>query len=579
VSALRDYISVIRRRRWVIVAALVVAPLAAVLISFAQEPLYQASAQVYIRNPDLVTGLVGVESRGIDPERVAATQAEIARAPIVAQRALQALGLTDRTADDLLRASSVSAVRDADLLDFKVTDADAALAARLTTAYARAFGDYQRELDTSAIETARRNVQQRIDELKVESGSSGAPRSPLYSTLLEQEQELETLEALQGTNTSLVQPADEPVQVQPHVLRNGFSGLAIGLILGAGLAFLFDALDTRPRSEKEVGQLLQLPLLARVPATALDTAPEERLPMLNDPESLAAEPFRFLRPSFEFCNRDVGARVIMITSAVRQEGKSVVAANLAVALARAGRRVALIDLNLRDPAIEKLFRLKKNTPGLSELALDGLTIDDALTPVRFNPRTRQRASKQKVSAAATAAAASGVADFYSPMPGSTVDGASSRRGGFLEVLPAGKTPSKIGEWPSSRGLASIVADLRQRVELVFIDAPHLLGVGDTVALTSHADAYIVVAHIDLVRRPMLAELRRVLDTSSATGLGFVLVADRPAGHERDDDDSSRPRVHGGRSAQRGQSSHGGTFRRWGRASGERIARALPSRRS
>jgi len=567
-SALRDYISVVRRRRWVIIAALIVAPLAALLISFAQQPLYQSTAQIYLRNPDLLAGLIGASPASTDPDRLAATQAEIARAPIVAQRALNALGLTDRSADDLLQKSSVSEVPNADLLNFTVTDSNPDLVPHLATAYARAFGAYQQELDTNAIEAARRRIHERIDQLGQESGSTATPSSPLYATLLQQEQELESLEALQGTNTSLVQPADKSVQVQPHLFRNVVSGLAIGLVLGVGLAFLFEALDARPRSEKEIAHLLRLPVLARVPAAALGQPPEGRLPMLDDPESLAAEPFRFLRASFEFANEGVGARVVMVTSSVRGEGKSFVVANLAVALARAGRRIALVDLNLRDPELVQLFGVKKGQPGVSELALDGLTMDDALMPIPINPRTK-RAAKLKVGAASTSAERA--ADFYSPRHVGVLNGANSKRGGFLELLPTGKAPSRIGESNSTRGLASILADVRERVDLVLIDAPHLLGVGDTVALTSHVDAYIVVAQIDLVRRPMLSEVRRVLDTSSATGLGFVLVA--PRFDEQQPGDRGRSRAEGNPSAQRRKArSLAATLRGRGRARSERSRR-------
>ncbi|HEY7004453.1 MAG TPA: Wzz/FepE/Etk N-terminal domain-containing protein [Gaiellaceae bacterium] len=575
-SALRDYVSVLARRRWVIIAALIVTPLAALVISLAQQPLYQSTAQIYLRNPDLLAGLVGVSPPSTDPDRLAATQAEIARAPIVAQRALNALGLKDRTADDLLGNSSVSEVSNADLLDFSVTDANADLAPRLATAYARAYGAYQQELDTNAIESARTRIEQRIEQLRQESGSATAPRSPLLTTLLGQEQELESLEALQGTNTSLVQPASDSVQVQPHVLRNVVSGLAIGLILGVGLAFLFDALDSRPRSEKEIGHLLGLPVLARVPVAALDQPPRGRLPMLNDPESVGAEPFRLLRASFEFANEQVGARVVMVTSSVREEGKSFVVANLAVALARAGRRVALIDLNLRNPELEQLFGVKKGQPGLSELALDGLTIDDVLTPIPFNPRPK-RAAKLKVGAVSVSTER--VADFYSPRHVGALDGMSSRRGGFLELLPTGKAPSRISESHSTRGLGSILADVRERVDLVLIDAPHLLGVGDTIALTSHVDAYIVVAQIDLVGRPMLSELRRVLDSSSATGLGFVLIAPRVDEQQPGDRDSDRPRAQGRASAQRRKPSLATTLRRRAWVGNGRIGRSSARRRS
>jgi Mrp family chromosome partitioning ATPase len=304
--------------------------------------------------------------------------------------------------------------------------------------------------------------------------------------------------------------------------------------------------------------------------------------MLHDPDSFAAEPFRFLRASFEFSNQDVGAQVVMVTSSVPQEGKSFVISNLAVALARAGRRVALIDLNLRDPVIEKLFSLKKSKPGLSEMALDGFAIDDAVTPISLNARPKRRASKQNLGpngTSASDAATSAVADFYSPTRVSVLDGTSAARGGFLEVLPAGRAASKIGESPSTRSLASILADVRERVDLVLIDAPHLLGVGDTIALTPHVDAYIVVARIDVVRRPMLSELKRVLDTTSAIGLGFVLVAPRSDAEARADGDSDRPRVQSRTSARGKAPALAETLRKRVWLGRKRIARALPQRRS
>jgi polysaccharide biosynthesis transport protein len=524
-STLHDYTSVIRRRKWVILLALLVAPFAAVLVSLTQEPLYQASAQVYIRNPDLIAGLVGLPPRSVDPERVAATQAEIARAPVVAKRVLTSLGLTDRTAEDFLSSSSVSAKQNADLLDFRVTDPDRRLALRLATAYAREFSDYQRELDTAAIATARGRIQERINELA--AGARGA----LYASLIERAQELETLEALQSTNTSLVQPAEDPAQVQPRVLRNAFSGLALGLVLGTGLAFLFDALDSRPRSEKEVRELLQQPLLGRVPAAATG-ASVRRLPTLDEPDGVVAERFRILRASFEFRNRDLGASVVMVTSSVRREGKSAVVANLAVALARAGRRVALIDLDLRDPSMEELFKLK-GKPGLSEIALKNVEIGNAIWPISLNRHGGRRASKkQPRNTVGKRPATLDVTDFYSPKTLNTAVSVSPNLNAVLEVLPAGRTPSKIGNSVDTRSLGSILDEVRGRFDLVLIDAPPLLGLGDAIALTSHVDALIVVARPDLVRRPMLNELRRVLDTSAAAELGFVLVTD-----ESEDDGS------------------------------------------
>ena len=128
-------------------------------------------------------------------------------------------------------------------------------------------------------------------------------------------------------------------------------------MLGVGLAFGIDALDTRVRSATEIGERLGLPLLARVPPPPKGFAKENRLVMLAQPTGTSAEAFRMLRTNLDFATlEDVDVRTILVTSAVEQEGKSTTAANLALAEARAGRRVALVDLDLRRPVPRPLLR-------------------------------------------------------------------------------------------------------------------------------------------------------------------------------------------------------------------------------
>src|SRR5205085_2685983 len=102
---------------------------------------------------------------------------------------------------------------------------------------------------------------------------------------------------------------------------------------------------TRVRSTEEIGERLHLPLLARLPEPPKSVRAENRLVMLNDPSSVQAEAFRMLRTNLEFVNLERGAQTVMVTSAVAGEGKSTTVANLGVALARAGRRVVLVDLD------------------------------------------------------------------------------------------------------------------------------------------------------------------------------------------------------------------------------------------
>jgi capsular exopolysaccharide synthesis family protein len=490
-SPLRHHLSTLQRGLWIVVLTAAAATALAVFLSERQRPLYRASSAVFLNTQNLAATLSNVSLPYTDPTRLAQTQSDLARLPAVAERAAAAARV-GRTADDLLGESSVSTTTNSDLLSFSVTDRERRVAARLATSYARAYTGYRRQLDTNTLVRARNEIEQRMAEL-VASRQRG---TSLYRDLADKDQQLRTMELLMASNAQVVRPAVGTAQVQPRPTRNAVLGFVLGLVLGLGLVFLRDTLDTRIRNSAEVEERLGLPLLGRLPEPPRRLRARDALIMLESPAAAEAESFRILATNLDFVNLDRQARTIMITSAVGGEGKSTTAANLAVALARAGRRVVLVDLDLRRPNLERFFVPRQSptvgAPGLTHIILGRATLDQALMPVPILDSPDRETGNGAVS-------------------------------GLLEVLTAGPVVSNTAQFFASQALGDLLARLEERADVVLIDSSPLLHVSDTIALSAKVDALVVVTNLRIVRRPVLNELARVLDSAPVVKLGFVVA--------------------------------------------------------
>jgi succinoglycan biosynthesis transport protein ExoP len=491
-SDLTEFLRIIRRRGWIAVLAAVLIPAGAVYYSLKQPKLYQADATVLLSRQNLAATISGIPDYSFYDPSVAQTQAELAKVPEVAERTLRATGIHDLTASQLLGETQVIPQRDTDLLSFIVIDGSVLRAMRLATEYARQYTLYRRDIDTASIKRASQDVSGRLEQLVAQGKGGGAA----YKDLVQRQQQLQTLEALQTSNASVVRKATGAAQVQPRPFRNGFVGLALGLIVGIGLALLWEALDTRVRSAEDIEHRLRLPLLARLSEPSRRLQRKNALAMIADPTGHQAESFRMLRTSIDFVNLDRNARVIMVTSALDREGKSTTIANLAVAFARTGRRVVLVDLDLRRPALANFFGLN-GREGLTNVALRECSLDEAIKYVAVES---QGAGSSSVNGNGSGAIE-----------------------GVLELLLAGPPPPGAGEFAASNAVGEILDDLRERADLVLVDAPPLLQVGDAVTLTARVDALFVVTRLKTLRRPVLRELARVLEACPGEKLGFVLT--------------------------------------------------------
>ena len=260
-TSLSAYLRVLRRRKWIVIVCALLVPATAYVLSARQPAVYKASADVYLSSEDLAGALTGIPAAYVDEVRLADTQARLAQTPFVARKTIELSGVEGITPGALLGSVSVFPIAGTNILSFGVTDNDPTKAQQLATAYAKTFANYRGGLDSRAVRSARREIAVKLEQLEAD----GKARSELAASLRSKDEQLATLQALQTQRTYVIRTADGAAKIAPTPKRNALFGLMLGLVLGLGLAFLVEALDTRVRSATEVGERLGLALLARVP--------------------------------------------------------------------------------------------------------------------------------------------------------------------------------------------------------------------------------------------------------------------------------------------------------------------------
>jgi polysaccharide biosynthesis transport protein len=498
-ATVADYLAILRRRLWLVVSLPIITGGVAFLVSVQQSPLYKAGSQVsFLTSP--VNLLNDIPSPTVNDPTFLPTQAATAREPALADLVIRDPNAPPITAGRFLSESSATAQDTTNALDLEVTDARPEVATALANIYADSFIRYKRKLDTAAIQK-----QLQIDERKIKSLQAQGHASAADELLL-QEVQLQTQGNLLANNARVSQPATGATKIRPQPKRNALLGALLGGVLGIALALLAEALDRRVRSEKEVEEILGLPLLGRLSRPSRRLRKGRQLVMLREPTGIQAETFRKLRTSIEFVNFDRGAHTIMITSAGPREGKSTTVANLAVAFARAGRRVALVDLDLRRPILESYFGT--GSYGITDVVVGQVALDDALRPI-------------VVATAPTRRELNGRNGNHSHLAADALNG-SAKADGVLHFLPCGTIPPAADEFLENPRVEAVLKEIAGDYDVVLVDAPPLLAVGDAQTLSALVDGIIVVSRLGAHRR-QLQELARQLPNYRADVLGFVLT--------------------------------------------------------
>jgi len=503
---LRGYLQVLRRRRAVIALCVAVTLGVALAVSYLQTPKYAATAKLLLKQRSTQSVFdPKLQQASADASRSVKTEIEVIKTEPVKDLVRRKIGQAPSV--------QVGSVGDTDLVTVRAESPDAKRAPLVANAYATSYIDFRRKQALDDFSAASEEIQTKITDLQKQIdglGSSGtnlpacvdakstpdactlrttadATVSQRRTTLISQlglfQQRLDQLQvdsALASGGAQLVTPAYAPSKpFAPTPVRNAVLAVFLGMIFGIGLAFLVEYLDDSVKTKEDFERAVPgLGVLGLVPLVSDWKARDRsRVVSLSDPTSQAAEAYRILRTSIQFLGIERQVRVIQITSASAQEGKTTTLANLAVAFASSGLRTVAVCCDLRRPRLHEFYGLD-NAIGFTSVLLGNVTLSSALQPVPGQER--------------------------------------------LLLLASGPLPPNPAELLSSSRTAELFRNLAAQADVVLIDSPPVLPVTDSLVLSQRVDSTVLVSSAGTTTRKAAARATEMLQQVNAPLVGAIL---------------------------------------------------------
>ena len=495
-ASLRDYLRVLRVNWWVILLLTLVGGGTALAISLREEKSYEATSAISFQTDIAELDVIGDgDSGGATPEETPQARAQTINDPAIVRRLRAELpGKRKLSVAALQGAISTSLDEETFLVDVTATWGEAGFAAELSNLFSRLAAQQLNQDARNRFDRAKDVVKRRLDNL----GNSISDQTE-RSALTNQFTRLQFL-AENTTPAKVVEQAQAPsTPVSPRPVRNTLIGLLLGLLVGVLIAFLRDTLDRRLRGEGEIEQELHEPLIGRVSSDAMgkvvrsdDTSGE------HEPDDVEA--FRILRQNLTFLAVDAPSKVILVTSALPEEGKSTVAASLAAASAAWGTPTLLLECDLRRPSLAARLGID-GSPGLTDYLAAQKTFEDSsqLVDVGAPPATVGEGGSD----------GAGVAPASGENP--------------LTVVTAGTPTPQSAELLHSQRMHGLLRSARIHYDAVIIDTSPLLPVADTLELLPLVDCILVCVRSGQTTRDQVHALKATLDHYPERPTGLVVT--------------------------------------------------------
>jgi succinoglycan biosynthesis transport protein ExoP len=297
----------------------------------------------------------------------------------------------------------------------------------------------------------------------------------VYRSLQEQSYQIQIAEAMTTAPLQFIEPAMKPDRhVSPKLMVNTLIGVALGVLVGLGLVVLFEYVDDSIKNPEELREVWDVPQLGVIPRFKAGVGVTINNFAPTDP---VFEAFRTLRSSIAYASLDTPTRLMMITSSIPSEGKSTVLSSLGVSLANEGKRVLVVDCDLRRPAQHKFWPKGHNRFGVTDVLMGDKTIEEAVQPTEVNG---------------------------------------------LSLLSAGKVPPNPGKLVESLKLRQLLLEVTKRYDIVLVDAPPVLVVNDALLMARLVDHVLMVVESAGTPRRILSEARDRLLGGGIEPLGVVI---------------------------------------------------------
>lgn len=501
-------LTVLVRRRWLIAVAALAAVAVALLVTVASTKVYAATARLVVDAP------AATSAAPSDASDVA-THIQILKSHATALAVSQQLGQRA----PLVSAIHIKRVGSSRVVAVTAESTEPAVAHDAASTYARVYVDQWRNsiIDTrqklsQTLQQKMQETKKHLDDLDARISAAVAGKGDVASLpSLRAERDSASAQyndykarydaSLVDTGSAnagvrVVQDASAPGgPVKPRPLRNVLVGLVLGLIVGVIGAFVFEGADDGVRNADDIARAAPgKRILGIIPSVrSWRDRDKARLVTAEDPAAPASEAYRSLRTNVQFAlARQVGhsMRTVLVTSATGAEGKSATVANLAIALARAGRRVICVDCDLRRPRLHKFFGLE-DAVGFTSVLLG----DSPLS-----------ASLQQVS----------------------VSG-----GGSLRLLASGPLPPNPAELLETSRVSELLGAVEADADVVLIDAPPVLPVTDALSLAARVDGVLLATALHITSRRAVTKAMTALADADTTVLGIVLNGAAPVGGDNE----------------------------------------------